>query len=319
MQYETFLETVTGKLQEALGEAYQFTLRPLPKNNGVTLDGLTIQSPGCCIAPTIYLNPYYEHYQHGTDIEAIVREILDLYRTTPSPSCLHPDVLDDFSKLRSRIMFRLINTASNQVLLNDLPHLSYLDLSIVFFVSLERNDAGQMSALIHKDLIKRWHVTVQDLWRAAKCNTPREYPARIISMSELLQTVMCKSFYGEHPSDLFDELVVSEDSDPLYILTNNNGLYGSSCMAYQNVLKDFADRIQSDLILLPSSIHEILLTPKLPESSYEELSAMVTSINRQEVLPEEQLSNQVYLFSREENCLKIVSHAPKLVGTACLS
>ena len=70
MVYETFLETVTNKLQEALGDSYQFTLRPLPKNNGVTLDGLTIQSPGCSVAPTIYLNPYYEQYRHGTDISA---------------------------------------------------------------------------------------------------------------------------------------------------------------------------------------------------------------------------------------------------------
>lgn len=67
-------------------------------------------------------------------------------------------------------------------------------------------------------------------------------------------------------------------------------------MIYQNVLKDFADRIQADLILLPSSVHEVLLTPNLPETSYEALSSMVTSINRQEVSPEEQLSNQVYLF-----------------------
>ncbi len=37
---------------------------------------------------------------------------------------------------------------------------------------------------------------------------------------------------------------------------------------------------------------------------------MVTSINRQEVSPEEQLSNQVYLFSRKEGTLKIVSNAP---------
>ena len=68
MVYETFLETVTSQLQEALGDSYQFMLRPLPKNNGVTLDGLTIQSPDCSVAPTIYLNPYYEQYQRGTDI-----------------------------------------------------------------------------------------------------------------------------------------------------------------------------------------------------------------------------------------------------------
>ena len=102
MVYETFLETVTSQLQEALGDSYQFMLRPLPKNNGVTLDGLTIQSPDSSIAPTIYLNPYYEQYQRGTDIHEIVHDILRLYRATPTPSFLQTDALDHFSKLRSR-------------------------------------------------------------------------------------------------------------------------------------------------------------------------------------------------------------------------
>ena len=125
---------------------------------------------------------------------------------------------------------------------------------------------------------------------------------------------------GEHyDPELINKLLESEDAAPLYVLSNSNGLYGASCLVYKNVLKDFADRIQADLILLPSSVHEVLLTPNLPETSYEALSSMVTSINRQEVSPEEQLSNQVYLFSRKEGKLKIVSTAPELVGASALS
>ena len=319
MVYETFLETVTNELQAALGESYQFTLRPLPKNNGVTLDGLTIQSPGCSVAPTIYLNPYYEQYRHGTDIHDIVRDILKLYRTTPAPSSLKADTLDQFSSIRSRIMFRVIHTASNQVLLKDLPHLPYLDLSIIFFVSLERNEEGQMTALIHNEHQKRWKVSVEDLWDAASRNTPREYPAQIQSMTELLQD-LAKRNMGEHyDPEFIDELLDTDDFAPLYVLSNTGGLYGASCILYEDVLKDFANQLGADLILLPSSVHEVLLTPNLPDSSYEDLSSMVTSINRQEVSPEEQLSNQVYLFSREDNALKIVSNAPRLVGTPELS
>lgn len=319
MVYETFLETVTSQLQEALGDSYQFMLRPLPKNNGVTLDGLTIQSPDCSVAPTIYLNPYYEQYQRGTDIHEIVHDILRLYRATPTPSFLQTDALDHFSKLRSRIMFRLIHTASNQVLLKDLPHLPYLDLSIVFFISLERNEASQMTALIHQEHMKRWNISVNDLWEAASHNTPLEYPAEIQSMSDLLREIARKNMGEHYDPELINKLLESEDAAPLYVLSNSNGLYGASCLVYQNVLKDFADHLQADLILLPSSVHEVLLTPNLPDTSYEALSSMVTSINRQEVSPEEQLSNQVYLFSRKDGSLKIVSNAPELVGTAVLS
>ena len=132
--------------------------------------------PGLLCCPYDLSEPYYEQYRHGTDISEIVHDILRLYRATPSPSALRADSLEHFSDLRSRIMFRMIHTASNQVLLKDVPHLPYLDLSIVFFISLERNESGQMTALIHHEHIRRWNVTVQDLWEAASHNTPLEYP-----------------------------------------------------------------------------------------------------------------------------------------------
>lgn len=157
-------------------------------------------------------------------------------------------------------------------------------------------------------------VSPTDLAKSAYINTPREYPAQIQSMSDLLREIAQKNMGEHYDPALMDELIGSDDVSPLYVLSNTNGLYGASCMIYQDVLKDFADRIQADIVLLPSSVHEVLLTPKLPETSYEDLSSMVTSINRQEVSLEEQLSNQVYLFSREEGKLKIVSSAPAILN-----
>ncbi|MFR5733243.1 MAG: DUF5688 family protein [Clostridium sp.] len=53
---------------------------------------------------------------------------------------------------------------------------------------------------------------------------------------------------GEHyDPELINKLLESEDAAPLYVLSNSNGLYGASCLVYQNVLKDFADHLQADL------------------------------------------------------------------------
>lgn len=185
MVYETFLETVTSQLQEALGDSYQFMLRPLPKNNGVTLDGLTIQSPDCSVAPTIYLNPYYEQYQRGTDIHEIVHDILRLYRATPTPSFLQTDALDHFSKLRSRIMFRLIHTASNQVLLKDCLIFPILTFPSYFLFPWNAMEAGQMTALIHQEHMKRWNISVKRFMGSCKpqhtVGIPRRDPEHVRS------------------------------------------------------------------------------------------------------------------------------------------
>ena len=163
MAYEIFLECLLQNLQAALGEEFHFILRPLPRNNGVTLDGLTLQGPGAHLAPTIYLNPYYQKLIHGSSLESIVEEILQLYQTTPPPASLTAESVIDFEYLKDKVMFRMIHTASNQVLLSDVPHIPYLDLSIIFFLSLERTDTGQVTAMIHNSHARMWKVSALSL------------------------------------------------------------------------------------------------------------------------------------------------------------
>lgn len=316
MLYNEFIDSVVNQLQVELGDSYELTLRPIEKNNGVILNGLTIgKGKEDEVKPTIYLEPYYEQYLKEHSVEQIVSDIVNLYKGTEVPEhILNAETLNEFDQIKDRIMFRVINTDANEVLLRDLPHIPYLDLSVVFFLALERSEEGQLTALIRNTHMQKWGVSLLDLQKAAYANTPREYPAQIQSMSDLLREIAQKNMGEHYDPALMDELLGSDDLSPLYVLSNTNGLYGASCMIYQDVLKDFADRIQADIVLLPSSVHEVLLTPNLPEASYEDLSFMVTSINRQEVSPEEQLSNQVYLFSRKEGKLKIVSSAPAILN-----
>ena len=320
MVYETFLTSITQHLQADLGSDYDFTIRQLPKNNGVSLDGLTIRGPGIDMAPTIYLNPYYEQYQHGMSMDDILSDILRLYHGTPAPGGIKAEDFSQFEPLKSRIMFRVVHTASNQSLLSDVPHLPFLDLSIIFYLFLERNESGQMTALIHNDHIRHWEVTEKELWSLARLNTPREYPAQIQSMTDMMKEIAKEKLDGSYDEGLIESLLEDEQGiSPLYVLSNINGLYGACCMIYKDVLKDFADSLERDLIILPSSIHEVLLTPDTSGTSYEDLSFMVTSINRQEVPMEDQLSNQVYLYKRSDDQIRIVSHAAKTVGAASLN
>lgn len=320
MAYEIFLECLLQNLQAALGEEFHFILRPLPRNNGVTLDGLTLQGPGAHLAPTIYLNPYYQKLIHGSSLESIVEEILQLYQTTPSPASLTAESVIDFEYLKDKVMFRMIHTASNQVLLSDVPHIPYLDLSIIFFLSLERTDTGQVTAMIHNSHARMWKVSARDLWRLARENTPREFPAEIQSMQELLQSMARDTSQDTCAPSLLDLLLQApSETIPLYVLSNQTGLYGAACMIYQDILKDFAARLEKDLIVLPSSVHEVLLTPDSPDASYEDLSNMVRTINTQEVPLEDQLSNQVYLYTRSDDRIRIVSNSFPPVGAAALS
>ena len=76
-------------------------------------------------------------------------------------------------------------------------------------------------------------------------------------------------------------------------------------MLYENIIKDFADRWESDVIIFPSSIHEVLIMADKKLYDYDALSQMVADINREVVSEEEVLSDFIYIFSRAEEAFTI--------------
>lgn len=320
MVYEAFLSFLTKQLQRELGDGYQISVRRIPKNNGITLDGLCIHSAEASMSPAIYLNSYFAQYEQGMTMEEVIQDILHLYHTTIIPDSINSSEFYHLDLIQSKIMFKLIHAESNQELLNDIPHIRYLDLAIVFYLYLEHSASGQLTALIHNEHMNHWQIKAKDLWQLALSNTPLTFPAEIRSMTDLMKEIARENLGEEFDEDLIDALLNNEeDVSPLYVLSNLSGLNGAACILYQNTLKDFADSIGSDLIILPSSIHEVLITPNSPGVSYEAFSHMVTSINRHDVSPEDQLSNQVYLYTRENDRICIVSHGSASVGAAAMN
>ena len=73
-------------------------------------------------------------------------------------------------------------------------------------------------------------------------------------------------------------------------------------MLYPDVLKKLADAVDDDLVIIPSSIHEVLLLPERLAGTSRSLNEMVQEVNRQGVEPIDRLSDHVYYF-RREGCL----------------
>lgn len=318
MNYKEFLETITQNLHRTLGDSYQIDVCPLSKNNGVILDGLRIHRDGQIFVPTIYLNMYFDAYEnHSMNMEEILSDILGLYQCAAPPCCLSEESIKDFESLKSRVMYRMIHTESNQELLKGLPSIRFLDLSVVFFLYLDENAAGQLTALIRKEHLRQWKVGVSDLWKLARVNTPAAYPPVVQSMTELLGGLGKRTGVdipelniperNIHEGNLAEaDPSENEDPLPLYVITNSSGLYGAACMLYPNVLDDLASRLNQDLLILPSSIHEVLALPANTPVSLMELRAMISAINQVEVPPEDRLSDQIYFYQKDDGMLDLL-------------
>ena len=74
----------------------------------------------------------------------------------------------------------------------------------------------------------------------------------------------------------------------MWVISNEKGINGAASMLYENELHELAENLESDLYILPSSVHEVLaVSTELTEP--EELARMVAEVNMQKVALEERL------------------------------
>jgi len=151
MKLEKFMEAVTIKVQEIAGEDASVHVQEVRKNNNVLLHGMTILRKGQNVSPTIYLDSFFEMLEDGMDLEYIVRRILEVYVKGLPKSKVDMEFFRDFEKVKDRIVYRLVNREKNKELLDNIPHVDFLDLAICFYYSYEHSELGEGMILIHNN------------------------------------------------------------------------------------------------------------------------------------------------------------------------
>jgi hypothetical protein len=91
-------------------------------------------------------------------------------------------------------------------------------------------------------------------------------------------------------------VLLPDDEEDLYLLTNESALYGAAVILYPGILQEAADYMESDFFVLPSSVHEVILLPDNGEEP-ESLLQIVSDINHTQVEEEEILIDAVYKYT----------------------
>ncbi len=289
-----FAEVVSRAVSEALGNEYQVKLQEIIKNNGVVLQGLIILNTGSNLSPTIYLNSFLEAYENHMPLTDIVARILDIYRRELPVTHINMDFFREYETVKEGICYKLINRERNKALLERIPHIDFLDLSLCFFYSYRHEELGEGSILIYNNHIDTWRCKVEDLLIQAKKNTPILYPGKITNMGEVLDSLL-----GGQECE--------EEELPMYVLSNEQRVFGAACMIYPQILQEMGKRLGESFYILPSSVHEVILLPLHAAGEVKQMLDMVREINSTQVAPEEVLSDNLYFYNRHENHLEFIN------------
>ena len=303
MNYYDFLNNVKEGVAKLADKKDSITINHIIKNNGKELDGIVIMEEGSKVAPTIYVNSYYKDYVNGCSIETICDEIYNTHVENKSTIDINTEFFEDYRNIKDKIIYKVINYEKNQKLLTDVPHRRVLDLAVVYYFIIEHWDNISASAMVHNEHLITWKITEEDLYLAAVNNTPELFDCVIKPMSSLLNE-FAKQCQGDSADNYIN--VFNRDYE-MYVMTNKTRISGASCIFYDGVLEHFADSTNSDVYILPSSVHEVILLPKTKGFDKDVLKKMVREVNIEGVSADEVLSDNIYEYVRKDG--EIIMHA----------
>lgn len=291
---ENFIEAFKKELKLALGDNGYLESKDVIKNNGVIRRGIVIREKDKNMAPLIYVDALYDAYKDGYSVENLVAQTLEQMKEENDKLTGNFTDFLDYEKMKDKIVFSLINYNRNKNRLKEIPHKRFLDLAVVFRLYLDERDEHQVTAQINQYHMEGWKVSVDEIYAQAMKNCARLQPVRHGSLESFLFGVEEKDDCESH--GIFPKL---------YLMTNTSGIDGASTILYSGEIRRISERFGSDVVILPSSVHEVLLMKYDESMNMKHLGEMVRIINRNDVREQEVLSDSVYIYRRKHDSIEI--------------
>lgn len=303
MDYTEFCNKIFTAVKDYMGDDVQVSLDRIVKNNGTVLYGLIIRTKQARISPTLYLEKFYEKYEDGGNFGEIFKDVINFYESN-STCQVDMGYFTDYDSVKDRIIYKLINYEMNRDMLNDVPHVRWNDLAIVFCHVVDSPELGFATILIKNEHLALWNVTSETVYEAACRNTPEMMGDEFETMENVLLEMMSKCADEEQREDILGEIRMQEASD-IFVLSNRYRIFGAAGILYSDYIKKLAQMYGSGVYIIPCSIHEVICIPEKNCMDAMYMRQMIKDVNDNEVAVEERLSDSLYFYDPDKNEIRI--------------
>lgn len=296
-------------IAKKVNENVKIKINETVKDNGVKLQGLYIINPNNRVTPVIYIDRYMRDIDDELlTYDQVADEILETYYGALDNADMIDSLISQKKMFNSENVYMQILNAENnkERLKGGVVHKEFLDMVIVYKSVFGETEDGSMTLTIRDEQLDEFGVSEEEFKQKALENTSKQN-FKAISLYEVVKDLMCKQMGIDG-----DDLPYLPDGDngisDMYVLGAGTK-YGAICLYTKDGIRELAEEIQSDLYLLPSSIHEVIAIPKAvaDENNMEEqdMKDMVMSINADVLDVADFLSDRIYYYSRENDEVSI--------------
>ena len=304
---KVFAEGVAKDIRNYLPSEYEdaeFQVVQKNKNNGIQLVGVQVNLPERNVSPIIYMEQFFDEIRQGEPVELVMNRIASCIEKSSRAPFMNSGIdLANYDSLKEHLAIKLVNTQANRKRLEEMPHENIEDLSLICYVDFPVDSREEKVTLeVKNQHLSIWNIDAKELFQQAKSNT---HP---VNTPVLYSTFAAwESLGGESIKNLLDENTTefgSRSHEASYLLTNMEMKYGAAMITQPEVLEKLEKLFPEGFYILPSSIHEIVITPNDGERGPRMLGEMVRAVNQAEVDREEVLSDRIYSYDKEKHQIR---------------
>lgn len=242
-------------------------------------------------------------FEHGLCMIEAVCIVVDSYKKIEMEEMKHIDWIKDFDNIKDRLYFKVVNKSANEHYMDKYVCEPFLDLLKVYCIMIKIKH-GVSCIEVRKEYLKAWGMSEQAVMEVAESNSKELLPCAIVNYSDCKEMVRQKNIQCL-PTERKYGRDYEIGKDNKWMLSNKYMFEGASSMFYENVLRDFAKVYESDIVIVPTSIHEVVIVPSCDVSDINEIRVL-QSENKENTPKEQFLSDNLYIYKRETGRIEIL-------------
>lgn len=242
--------------------------------NGVVMEGVSIRT-NKKISPIIYTSDMISYAKvNNLPVTWVIDEILDIYNAHIDFDFDH-ELFFNRNFLSQNVYVGFQKTSTEDILRRESE---FAGIEMYLYIK-----GSEWTVKANKVILEQANITEDILWVCAINNTVKE------SQMESIWKTVCELQNIPYREEM-------EEDCTIYILTNKDKFRGASAILNKQLLVEFADKYHaSKLVVIPSSIHEMIIMPYTNELSIDDLKSLVANVNLTAVDPTERLTDEVYI------------------------
>ena len=248
----------------------------------------------------LHTKELFREFLNGTSFDTIldstVRNIRQLQGQNPYEKAKK---IWDYETVKDFLFIRLLNYNDNSKELNNAVYKRIGDIAQVLYMKISENDGNIMSTKIFKPVVEKWKedgltLSEDDIFEETLRNTERMSPPRIYKWDQML-------FNPEYDGEEFmipgTEEAISQDFVGNCLSTTKK-TNGAVAIFYPGVAERFADVLDSDLYLVFTSVHEVMIH-KAYGVDVVDLSIILQGTLDEATPKEDFLTRKVYKYEKD--------------------